>query len=295
MFHVLKGGQGVVMIGNETFVECSSHADITFKFNSHVENESFLIGECDALFRRCRILAPDIENTHTISHTGRGGILHINHTGNDTYGTYECFETYFPSNKVTVDVNHRYIDGGDANSISCERNEEKETDCSPIIAVSVVGITLVIVIFILQIYRMKDTLMTGSCRHTSYPVQETQTPDMILMKTESSVRALHIVIEKTEKALHDLRTGEESISLGDSHKTLANVTTSVEKITKRLTMINEELDTLGRAHSETEILIPESSLHETNSKKQVLEMTKEEFYAMPAWKQSKLKQQACLF
>ncbi|KAH3860964.1 hypothetical protein DPMN_023888 [Dreissena polymorpha] len=55
-----------------------------------------------------------------MSYTGSGGILHINHIGNDTYGTYECCETYFPSNYVTVDIIPRYVDGGNEIITRCE-------------------------------------------------------------------------------------------------------------------------------------------------------------------------------
>ncbi|KAH3810006.1 hypothetical protein DPMN_138388 [Dreissena polymorpha] len=147
------------MNGNETFVECSSNADITFKFKNPVENTSFVIAECDAMITTCRMLVRDIENIYNISYTGRGGILHINHRAKYTYGTYECFETYCPSNYVAVDINPRYIDGGDANITRCERNEERETDCTPIVGLGYVSLVLCVISYILLISHISSILL----------------------------------------------------------------------------------------------------------------------------------------
>ncbi|KAH3868761.1 hypothetical protein DPMN_031913 [Dreissena polymorpha] len=86
--------------------------------------------------------------------------------GNDTYGTYECCETYHPSNYVTVDIIPRYIDGGDENITRCEGKQNTET--SPIhihvVIVTTIFITSIVISIIFVLWRRKvlANLMTRS-------------------------------------------------------------------------------------------------------------------------------------
>ncbi|KAH3747622.1 hypothetical protein DPMN_182050 [Dreissena polymorpha] len=73
---------------------------------------------------------------------------------------------------------------------------------------------------------------------------------------------------------------------------LLKVQDELKKLTKTRYTLQELLDT--PLPEGVDPLKLESYLSDEEFE-QVLEMTREEFYAMPAWKQSKLKQQACLF
>ncbi|KAH3742269.1 hypothetical protein DPMN_049006 [Dreissena polymorpha] len=85
----------------ETAIECSSKAEITFKFYSNIPNISPTIAECDPV-RKCIMLQKSTENKYSVSYTGRGGILRILRVDEETTGTYRCYETFDPQNFVTT-------------------------------------------------------------------------------------------------------------------------------------------------------------------------------------------------
>ncbi|XP_052286102.1 heat shock 70 kDa protein 12B-like isoform X2 [Dreissena polymorpha] len=105
-----KRGHIVLGVFKDTFIECSSNVDITFKLINHKANVTVTLAECDLTKKACTILQPNLHNKYNLSYTGIGGVLHIKSLNNESFGTYICCETYNPDIFVSIDVIARSTD-----------------------------------------------------------------------------------------------------------------------------------------------------------------------------------------
>ncbi|XP_052223581.1 uncharacterized protein LOC127839320 isoform X2 [Dreissena polymorpha] len=77
-----------------TTIQCSSNSDIIFKFTKDKTNATVTIAECETTLKTCYL----VDNYHAVNYatsfTDDGGLLNVLNIGEDTYGTYTCYETY---------------------------------------------------------------------------------------------------------------------------------------------------------------------------------------------------------
>ncbi|KAH3860017.1 hypothetical protein DPMN_022909 [Dreissena polymorpha] len=133
LLYVLLEIDGRVLLGkwNDATVECASEYELTFKCISKQTNRSHTIAECDPMMSSCHILESSLGNKYNVSHTGRGGMLHITHLDKDTSGIYTCCETYNPAYSASINMSSHSVFLNDSSAATpMEKVNGKTIECS---------------------------------------------------------------------------------------------------------------------------------------------------------------------
>ncbi|KAH3860961.1 uncharacterized protein LOC127870237 isoform X1 [Dreissena polymorpha] len=85
-------------------IECSLNSDISFKFTNKKFNRTQTIAACSTNINSCYLSDKILARSYAIAKSDVGGILFIIGVGEDTFGTYTCYETYNHTNSAAVDI-----------------------------------------------------------------------------------------------------------------------------------------------------------------------------------------------